>query len=324
MITEQDLVEMKQKGALTDEEYLNALEKLKLQERKLKADEPKNSFWSDPELVRKRIIFSIALLGIFSVLAGLGLIIAANWAIIPALVKVGGGLACLVTTLIITSYFQKNEKSLWMEAFLFISFLLVGGNIALVQQSYHLSLSWQEGSMAWWVLSLPLVFFTKYKLIPLCSVGLLGFSIWDIIWDMNYMLVAGLMFVLMMLTHFFYGSLAKLIRDIAFIASIFCLYTGDIIANSGAGFVGVATTTIFLIFALNTPKTLEGAVRYYNYIFLLVAWRIFLLFWNAYYNLTSIGFLLILFGTILLLGAGLYTYYFKQIQDFIRGFIKHE
>lgn len=317
MTTEHDLIQMKQKGALTDDEFLKALTQLQIKERK-------SSFWSDPEKARKKILFSIALLGIFSVLAGLGLIIAANWASIPAILKVGGGLSCLATSLVITSFFKNNSKPLWMEAFLFISFLLIGGNIALIQQSYHLSLSWQEGSLAWWILSLPLVFFTKYRLIPLCSVALLGFSIWDIIWNMNYMLVAGLMFVLMMLTHFFKGSFAKLLRDITFIAAIFCLYAGDIIANSGAGMVGVITTTLFLIFAVNTPKTEDGTVKYYNYIFLLVAWRIFLLFWNAYYNLTNIGILLIVFGIILLAGAGLYTYYFKQIQDFIRGFIKHE
>ena len=279
---------------------------------------------SGSEAIRRRIIFSIALLGIFSIIAGLGLIIAANWAVIPAILKVGGGLAFLATSLVITAHFQKIEKLLWAEAFLFVSFLLVGGNIALVQQRYQLSLSWQEGSMAWWALSLPLIFFTKYKLIPLCSVGLLGFSVWDIIWDMNYMLVVGLLFVLMMLTHFFNGTKAKFLRDLAFIAAIFFLYVGDISANTGAGIAGVITTTLFLIFALNTPKTEDGTVKYYNYLFLLVAWRIFLLFWSAYYNLTSIGILLIVFGTILLTGAGLYTYYFKQIQEFIRGFIKHE
>lgn len=314
MITEKDLIRLKQKGALTNVEYFKALNKLRTKEGE----------WSDPEKTKKSILFSIALLGIFSISTGLGLIIAANWAVIPAIVKVGSCLGFLAISLVFASYFQRNNKPLWTEAFLFTSFLLVGANIALVQQSYHLSLSWQEGSMAWWVLSLPLVFFTKYRLLPLCSVGLLGSSIWDIIWDMNYMLVAGLMFVLMMLTHFFNGSLAKFIRDIAFIAAIFCLYVGDIIANSGAGIIGVITTTIFLIYALNTPKTEDGAVKYYNYIFLLVAWRIFLLFWNAYYNLTSIGILLVVFGTILLAGAALYTYYFKQIQEFIRGFIKHE
>ena len=118
------------------------------------------------DLVKRRIIFSIVLLGIFSILAGIGLIVAANWASIPPIIKVSVGLAVLAASLVTTAHFQKNEKPLWMEAFLFVSFLLVGGNIALIQQSYGLSLSWQAGSLAWWGLSLPLVFFTKYKLIP--------------------------------------------------------------------------------------------------------------------------------------------------------------
>ena len=44
MITEHDLIRMKENGALTDEEYLKALNKLKVQECK-------NSFWGnlDPE-----------------------------------------------------------------------------------------------------------------------------------------------------------------------------------------------------------------------------------------------------------------------------------
>lgn len=317
MTTQQDLIRMKKKGILTEREYSMAMKKI-TSKKNTKAEEP------DFEKIKKRILFSIVLLGIFSILAGLGLIIAANWALIPAILKVGGGLAFLVASLVTTTYFQRNEKPLWMEAFLFISFLLVGGNIALVQQSYHLSLSWQEGSMAWWGLSLPLTFFTKYKLLPLCSVGLFGFSIWDIIWDMNYMAVVGILFVIMMITHFFAGLKAKFVRDMAFIAAIFFLYVGDISVNSGAGIAGVITTTLFLIFALNTPKTEDGTVKYYNYLFLFAAWRIFMLFWGAYFNLTRIGLSLIVFGTILLTGAGLYTYYYKQIQDFIRGFIKHE
>ncbi len=317
MTTQQDLIRMKKNGVLTKREYSMAIKKI-TSKKNTKTEEP------DFEKIKKRILFSIVLLGIFSILAGLGLIIAANWAVIPAILKVGGGLAFLVASLVTTTYFQKNEKPLWMEAFLFISFLLVGGNIALVQQSYHLSLSWQEGSMTWWALSFPLVFFTKYKLIPLCSVGLLGFSIWDIIWDMNYMTVVGILFIVMMITHFFNNTKAKLVRDIAFIASVFFLYIGDIYISSGTGIIGVVTTTLFLIFALNTPKTEDGIVRYYNYLFIFAAWRIFLLFWNAYHNLASIGILLLVFGTILLTGVGLYTYYFKQIQDVIRGFIKHE
>jgi uncharacterized membrane protein len=112
MTIEQELIRMQQKGILTPEEYLAALNKIRAQERK-------TSLAGNPELTKKRVLFSIAILGIFSVLAGLGLIIAANWAVIPAIVKVGGGLAVLVTSLVITSQFQKNNKPLWMEAFLF-------------------------------------------------------------------------------------------------------------------------------------------------------------------------------------------------------------
>ncbi|MBO7484333.1 MAG: DUF2157 domain-containing protein [Alphaproteobacteria bacterium] len=315
MTTEQDLVRMKQNGLLTSEEFLKAFNQLKTAERR--SSQEQNS-----ERMKKRILFSVALLGIFSVLVGLSLIISSNWKIIPSFVKVGGGLICLFASLTATFYFQKRQKSFWMEAFLFVSFLLIGGNLGLIQKTYNLELSWQEGSFAWWALSLPLIFFTKYKLLPLCSVGLLVFALWDIIWNMNYMLVAGLMFMVMLLTHFFSGSLAKFIRDLALIAAIICLYVGDMIASSGAGIIGIITTTLFLLLFAGTPKTEEGTVRYYNYLFLLVAWRIFLLFWNAYYNLTNIGILLVVFGVILLVGVGLYTYYFNKIQNFIRRFIK--
>lgn len=279
---------------------------------------------SESDIMRRRIVFSISLLGIFSILTGLGLIIAANWAVIPAILKVSGGLACLAISLVATSIFQKNKKTLWAEAFLFISFLLIGGNIALIQQSYHLSLSWQMGSLTWWALSLPLVFFARYKLIPLCSIGLLLFSIWDIIWEMNYMLLVGILFVLMMATFFFNGSKAKIIRDLAFIFAIFFLYVGDMSSGTVTAVVGVVTTTLFLIFALDFTKTEEGQVGYYNCLFVFVAWRIFLLFWNAYYDLNNIGIMLVVFGTVLLVGAGLYTYYLKQIKEFIRGLIKYE
>jgi len=161
-------------------------------------------------------------------------------------------------------------------------------------------------------------------LIPLCSIGLLLFSIWDIIWEMNYMLLVGILFVLMMATFFFNGSKAKIIRDLAFILAIFFLYVGDMSSGTVTAVVGVVTTTLFLIFALDFTKTEEGQVRYYNCLFVFVAWRIFLLFWNAYYDLNNIGIMLVVFGTILLVGAGLYTYYLKQIKEFIRGLIKYE
>ena len=329
--TPEDLLKLRNEGLLSDAEYRNALDALEGEglriPRSYEAPRPVKRAPLDPEKIRKRIIFSVALLGIFSVLAGIGLIIAANWKFflnLPAIVKVSFGLGALIISLITTYFFYQNKKALWKEAFLFISFLLIGGNIALIQQSYHLVIPLQKGSLIWWALSLPLLFFTKYKLLPLCSFALLGFAVWDIIWKMNYMLLAGMMFLVMMLTHFFTGSKAKFVRELAFILGMFCLYVGDIGLGDGRGFLGIVTTTIFLVLMLSAPKTEDGAVRYYNYLFLLVAWRVFLLFYRAYYDLMSIGVALVVFGLILLLGAGLYTYYFKQIQEAIRGFIKHE
>ncbi|MBP5534884.1 MAG: DUF2157 domain-containing protein [Alphaproteobacteria bacterium] len=332
--TPEDLLRLRNEGLLSEEEYYDALDKLDEEAngkvRSPRSYEPSGSVKRvpmDPERIRKRIIFSVALLGIFSVLAGIGLIIAANWKFflgLPAIVKVSFGLGLLVISLITAFFFHQNKKKLWEEAFLFISFLLIGGNIALIQQSYHLSISLQKGSLIWWLLSLPLLFFTRYKLLPLCSIALLGFAVWDIIWEMNYMLLAGMMFLIMMLTHFFTGSKAKFIRQLAFILGMFCLYVGDIGLSNGRGVLGIITTTFFLIMMLSSPKTEDGAVRYYNYLFLLVAWRVFLLFCRAYYDLMNIGVALVVFGLILLAGAGFYTYYYKQIQDAIRGFIKHE
>lgn len=273
---------------------------------------------------KQRILFAIILLGVFSILSGLGLIVAANWASIPALLKVSAGLVALALSLVGVSYSQKNNHPYWMEAMLFVSFLLIGGNMALIQQSYNLALSWTEGSFIYWILSLPLVCLTKRHLLPICSMGLLVFTLWDYIWDMNYMLLAGFLFVFMMLTHFFEGALSTFLRKLAMIMAIFVLFIGDVYSNSGGGLTGILATALFLLFSAGTPKTEEGLIKYYNYLFIFVAFRIFLLFWSAYYDLTSIGILLMVFGTILLAGVGLYYYYFQQIQQIIKRFVRHE
>ena len=322
MTTKADLIRMKEKGLLTHEEFTEAVKKLEIANGRAPAPTP-----VDPDRMRKRILFAVALLGIFSVLAGLGLIIAAKWAVIPPMVKIAGGLACLAVSLTTSFYFQQNKKPLWMEAFLFISFLLIGGNIGLIQQSYNLQdITLEKGSFIWWAVSLPLVFFTKKRIIPLCQIGLLCFAGWDILWNLDLIAVAAGLFVFMLLTHFFNGPQAKFLRELAFFAAIFCLYAGDLRSTSLSCAVGVILTTLFLILALPSKfaHTEDGTVRFYNYLFLLVAARIFLLFWTAYYNLEEIGILLIVFGTVLLGGAGLYTYYFKQIQKFIKGFVCHE
>lgn len=315
-MNQDELMRMKQQGALTDKEYLMALEQLHNQER--------TRTQTDPEIIRKRILFSITILGIFSVLTGLGLIIAANWTLIPAMVKVGTALAFLALSISGAIYFQNRHRPYWTEAFLFISFWLVGGNIALIQQTYHLNISWTTGSFIWWALSLPFVFMTKHRTLPCCSVALLGFTLWDYVWKINYMLTAGILFVFMMFTHFFNNKTMLFLRKLAFVIAIFILYVGDLNNSNGVGLIGAISTTLFLLLSCNTSKNELGIVRYYNYLFVFVAWRIFLLFWTAYYNLADIGILLVAFGSILLAGVAFYYYYFNQIQELIQKFVIHK
>lgn len=317
MTTEKELIKMKEKGALTNEEYLTALAQLYAQERKKERT-------ISPEKMRQYILFSVVLLGVFCILAGLGLIIAANWGAIPALLKVGSSLGLLVLSLSGASYFNNRERKNWAETFLFISFLLIGGNIALIQQIYHFAISMSEGSFLWWALSLPLVFITKSRLIPLCSVGLFGFSIWDYIWKVHYMVWVAWLFLFMLLTHFFTGKVSTFLRHLALVLALFFLYSGDILSHSGEGIIGVITTTAFLIFATNVPRGEIGVIRYYNYLFIFVAWRICLLFWHASYNLAHVGIRLIVFGAILLVGVLLHYRYFDRIQQAIKRLVIHE
>lgn len=276
------------------------------------------------ELSRQHILYAVALLGIFSILSGVGLIVAANWAIIPEIVKVGGGLVVLALSLAAVSYFHTVGRPRWKESFLFISFCLIGGNIALIQQTYNLSISWSQGSFFWWGLSLPLVFITRHKILPICSVILFGVAFWD--WlkellNLDYMILSGVLFLLMMLTHFVDGKFSKFLRTTFFTAAIFILLIGDITSRSGAGVVGFLTTVLFLFCLGGSPRDTNALVKDYNKIFIFVAWRIFLLFWNAYYNLEQIGILLVVFGAILLTGVGLYTYFYDQIQQAIRKMV---
>ena len=135
------------------------------------------------------------------------------------------------------------------------------------------------------------------------------------------MILAGILFLLMMLTHFFDGKTAKFFRMVFFVATIFMLLVGDVTSRSGAGTVGFLTTVIFLFCLGGSPKDTNALVRDYNKIFIFVAWRIFLLFWIAYYDLEKIGILLVAFGAILLAGVGLYTYFYDQIQQAIRKMV---
>lgn len=324
------LKRLRKNNLLTDDEYLMQMSEIMQQNPEQLKKNQTEKLPMSPEEKKKYIIFSIIMLGLFSILAGLGLIVAANWAVIPSTIKVLGGLAGLGASLGAVSYFLAHNKREWAEAFLFVSFFLLGGNIALIQQSFNLAISWQNGSLLWFVLSVPLLLMTKKKFLPVCSALLFIFGVWKYLYDFftsyDYMVVAGLLFLIMLWGLLLKGTLGKLVRRISLGLLFFVLYVGDAHASSGFGVAGIISTTIFLIILANisASKKPDSMIRFYNCLFIFAAWRIILLFWTAYYNLTSIGILLICFGTVILLGVGLYYYFYNSIQNFIKRMIQHE
>ena len=153
------LNKMRQNGVISDDEYLVLLSQKQTEQRR-----NQNKPTLTPEQKKKHILYAIVFLGLFCILTGLGLMIAANWEMIPAFVKIAGGLVTLSGALIGAAYAGSRNNRLITEACLFVAFCLVGGNIALVQQVYHLQLSFAEGSLLWWVLTLPLLPFTRLRI----------------------------------------------------------------------------------------------------------------------------------------------------------------
>ena len=197
--------------------------------------------------------------------------------------------------------------------------------MAVIQQSFNFNLSWNEGSSIWFALSLPLVFMTKKKYLPICSLILFLFGVWEYLVDifeyLNYMLISGLFAALVFLSFLLDGKVAKTLRTISFSIALLVLVLGDI---DRVDIAGLISTIIFLLYIARLPKTEDGQVRFCNALFVLIAWRIFLLFCGAYHNLMSIGIQLVVFGTILLAVAGLYYYFFERIQQCIRRLVHHE
>lgn len=108
--------------------------------------------------------------GIAGLFIGLGiiLIISANWDDIPASVKLFGNFAIWAVVLYHTYQSVINKKSKVSEILLVVSFLFVGATIGLIGQIFNLSGGWQSFAMAWSLLGLPYVFFSRLLSFNFC------------------------------------------------------------------------------------------------------------------------------------------------------------
>ena len=327
---------LKEKGFLTEDEYKKALSQMDgvgaSSSLKHTANEPlvqgadlRKQKGPLPKDARQAILFIIALLGAFCVLSGVGLIIASNWALIPASVKMTAGIVALVLSSFGVLFCRAKSHNSLAEVMLFASFFLVGGNIALIQQIFNLSISFEAGSRVWWGISLPFVILTKKNYLRICSIILFIFGFWDyfdeLLYYLNYQILAGILFVIVFLS-FLGDEKIRRLRAPTLGVAMALLFLGDLHTDDMVGFVFDFFFVIALAALPQDPKL--RAVRFCHFLFVFIVLRVVDLFASAYHNLMSTGVQLIVFGALLLALAGGYCYFFDRIEQTFERLTKND
>lgn len=258
--------------------------------------------------------WGLLFLGLFCIAAGFGLLIAANWEVIPGFVKIIGGLALLGNGLFGIYWFKEKQKPLLMEMALFFSFLMIGANIALIQQVYHLAISFSNGALLWSFLSVPFLFLTHKRVLPLIWCALFLFGFYDYLLDLfdiiGYKGVAGFFFLTFLLSYMGEKDFAKMVGGVSIVLMVIIAFLGDMGMFSDSFSPMGMLLTIVLMGLLTQAKSENKPVRFFNIVLVYVAARIVLLFWAAYASLFQTGLVLIGFGLLMLcIGA---LYYFKR------------
>lgn len=258
--------------------------------------------------------WGLLFLGLFCVVAGFGLIIAANWFMIPGSVKLTGSLTLLGAALFGVYQAKERKKPLILEVAVFLAFMMIGANIALVQQVYHLVISFSNGALLWAGLATFLLFFTKKRVVPLAWCALVLFGLYDYLIDVfdivGYKGVAGFFFLTYLLSFLGEKGLAQMVRGASIVMMIIIVFLGDMGAFSDSFSPLGMLLTIVLMGLLAQANALQKPVRFFNIVLLYVAARVLMLFFAAYASLFHTGVVLIGFGVLILLIGALY--YFKR------------
>lgn len=284
--------------------------------------EPKKNFWNIIELFKNKkeyVVFCLMILGALSLLAGIGLIIAANWAVIPDFVRVIGGLVVLGISLGLTGYLSGKGWTKTSEVALFVSYLLIGGNIALIQQTYNLDITWRNGCLIWSILGFPLALLAKFPLVRWCTVALLALGLWSYIIEVNHLVIAAILFLSFVGTMPLSETHWSRIRNILFWAMWVVLFIGDIVHHQEFAVILDMFTLIACLISISNQRFL----LFYNLLFVCAGIRIIMLFWHAH-NLNDTGIRLVICGLALLLLGGLYYKFFDKLQKLLQKWIAHE
>lgn len=121
---------------------------------------------------------SFVLQGVALLLAAMGffLLIAMNWDILPTFIRTLVALLPLLITYIVAWVQYQRENTSGAELAMLLASLLLGANIALQAQIYHISSYFPDGILWWIIGALPVIYFFRSSITAIIFQGL--FIIW--------------------------------------------------------------------------------------------------------------------------------------------------
>lgn len=95
------------------------------------------------------LTLAFSLLGVILIGAGIITFFAANWAVMPKLLKLAVLFSALWGSYALAGVFERRDLPLLAGAMLLLGVILFGSNIMLIAQIYHISAHYPDGVMVW-------------------------------------------------------------------------------------------------------------------------------------------------------------------------------
>lgn len=127
------------------------------------------------------ILFGVSIFGVSLVILGLAYLVFAHWKDIPKSIKICVAFIFLLFSLFMANDFSYKKNAILYEIFLFLSFALIGGNLALISSRKNERFFF----LIWGFFGSPLSFFSGHFLVPFLNffcvfIGL--YSLFDHYW----------------------------------------------------------------------------------------------------------------------------------------------
>lgn len=267
------------------------------------------------------VLMGFLWVGFLCVLIGLVSLGCKYWYLIPKEIKITAFLFGTIVLMFVLFYSIKKNKKFIFETALFVSFLMIGGGIGLCAQLFDLPFNNARGLFLWSMLSFFIVLLSKKEFlillwIPLFLGGIIGFLKLELLILFfeqaplfSTLILASFFFVCFWLTKNIKTNWGQAICKWSILLYSVVVFLGDR-ATKHAVF-GFSLFSFFLLL-MTAVAVKEKRILLFNFISLLLALRLVLLFFQLSNNLhiTGIGFLLV--GTLILLTTGVWLFIEKN------------